>query len=317
MNKRVLNSLTELERNLVAETDKQAMAELDEDTLLELHTRIRRARTKYVKLYRRQASARVETQGGRGKAFPKNQRSRDKARSSSGPSPGSAAGSTCSPNGPPPSSRPSGWRRLSAPAAVRVPTGPRPDRIRRRSVALRRPRPPVARSAMPPPGPRGPGDRPSATARERRSALSHRSVVDPGSVHTEERAVLPLLSGPAVVDEVSAELDGAFGVEGAATGMAEDLQAGPAQTVAERHPSWSVRARPGAEEVRLVPQHVRAVARPHQLLSGHGVGPARVQAAAAVVVRRRQTARAGHHAGADVTSGHVPIVPESADRPII
>ena len=46
MKKRVLNSLTELERNLVAETEKQAMAELDEDALLELHTRIRRARTK-------------------------------------------------------------------------------------------------------------------------------------------------------------------------------------------------------------------------------------------------------------------------------
>jgi hypothetical protein len=79
MKKRVLNSLTELERNLVAETEKQAMAELDEDALLELHTRIRRARTKYVKLYRRQASAQVETQGGRGKAYPKNQRNRDKA----------------------------------------------------------------------------------------------------------------------------------------------------------------------------------------------------------------------------------------------
>jgi hypothetical protein len=79
MKKRVLNSLTELERNLVAETEKPAMADLDEDALLELHTRIRRARTKYVKLYRRQASARVETQGGRGRAFPKNQRSRDKA----------------------------------------------------------------------------------------------------------------------------------------------------------------------------------------------------------------------------------------------
>jgi len=79
MKKRVLNSLTELERNLVAETEKSAMADLDEDALLELHTRIRRARTKYVKLYRRQASAQVERQGGRGKAFPKNQRSRDKA----------------------------------------------------------------------------------------------------------------------------------------------------------------------------------------------------------------------------------------------
>jgi hypothetical protein len=79
MKKRVLNSLTELERTLVAETEKRAMADLDEDALLELHTRIRRARTKYVKLYRRQASARVETQGGRGKAFPQNQRNRDRA----------------------------------------------------------------------------------------------------------------------------------------------------------------------------------------------------------------------------------------------
>ncbi len=79
MKKRVLNSLTELERNLVAETEKKAMADLDEDALLELHTRIRRARTKYVKLYRRQASARVEPQGGRGKAFPANQRNRDRA----------------------------------------------------------------------------------------------------------------------------------------------------------------------------------------------------------------------------------------------
>ncbi|GAA3697565.1 hypothetical protein GCM10022204_12030 [Microlunatus aurantiacus] len=79
MNKRVLNSLTELERTLVAETEKSAMATLDEDALLELHTRIRRARNKNLKIYRRQASARVADSGGRGQAFPKNQRSRDKA----------------------------------------------------------------------------------------------------------------------------------------------------------------------------------------------------------------------------------------------
>jgi hypothetical protein len=79
VNKRVLNSLTELERNLVAETEKEAMAELDEDTLLALHDRIRRARTKYVKLYRREASTKVSEQGGRGKAYPQNQRNRDKA----------------------------------------------------------------------------------------------------------------------------------------------------------------------------------------------------------------------------------------------
>lgn len=79
MNKRVLNSLTELERNLVAETEKSAMADLDEDAVLELHTRIRRARTKYVKLYRREASGQVAASGGRGKAYAKNQRNRDKA----------------------------------------------------------------------------------------------------------------------------------------------------------------------------------------------------------------------------------------------
>ena len=79
MNKRILNSLTELERNLLAETKKKAMAELDEDALLALHDRIRRARTKYVKVYLRQASSNVATRGGRGHAYPTNQRSRDKA----------------------------------------------------------------------------------------------------------------------------------------------------------------------------------------------------------------------------------------------
>lgn len=79
MNKRLLNSLTKLERDLVDETEKKAMADLDEDALLALHDRIRRARTKYVKLYRRQAAASVAEHGGRGKAYPKNQRNRDKA----------------------------------------------------------------------------------------------------------------------------------------------------------------------------------------------------------------------------------------------
>jgi hypothetical protein len=79
VDKRVLNSLTELERNLVAETEKEAMAELEEDALLALHDRIRRARTKYAKLYRREASAKVSEYAGRGKAYPKNQRNRDKA----------------------------------------------------------------------------------------------------------------------------------------------------------------------------------------------------------------------------------------------
>jgi hypothetical protein len=75
----VLNSLREDELALLRETEPDRMAELDEDALLELHTRVRRARTKYVTLYRREASARVAATGGRGKARPKNRRNADKA----------------------------------------------------------------------------------------------------------------------------------------------------------------------------------------------------------------------------------------------
>ncbi len=71
--------LTEPERALVAETQRTAMLALDEDALVDLHDRIRRARTKYVKLYRRQASARVEARGGRGIARPENARNSAKA----------------------------------------------------------------------------------------------------------------------------------------------------------------------------------------------------------------------------------------------
>jgi hypothetical protein len=75
----VLSTLRDDELDLLRETEPERMAELDEDETLELHTRIRRARTKYVKLYRRQAGARVEDLGGRGFARPKNRRNADKA----------------------------------------------------------------------------------------------------------------------------------------------------------------------------------------------------------------------------------------------
>jgi hypothetical protein len=71
--------LAEDEASLVRETEVERMAALDEDDLLALHDRIRRARSKYVKLYRRQASARVEVKGGRGTARPANRRNADKA----------------------------------------------------------------------------------------------------------------------------------------------------------------------------------------------------------------------------------------------
>ena len=79
MNKTVLNSMTHAERMLVADTERDVIADLSEDELLELHTRVRRARAKYVKNYRRAASARVESAGGRGKGFAQNSRDRDKA----------------------------------------------------------------------------------------------------------------------------------------------------------------------------------------------------------------------------------------------
>jgi hypothetical protein len=75
----LLNSLTEAESNLVRETKQSKLKELDEDGLVELHQRIRRARNKYVKLYRRAASAKVAEKGGRGLARPKNTRKAGKA----------------------------------------------------------------------------------------------------------------------------------------------------------------------------------------------------------------------------------------------
>ena len=79
MNKGLLNSLTDAERGLVAETERDVLKGLDEDDLLDLHQRIRRVRTKYVKSYRRAASAAVPQAGGRGMSYAKNQRDRDKA----------------------------------------------------------------------------------------------------------------------------------------------------------------------------------------------------------------------------------------------
>ena len=79
MNRAVLNSMTEAEQRLVAETAREAMSDLDEEELLDLHARIRRARSKYVSKYRRAASGAVVKRGGRGFSYPKNQRDRDKA----------------------------------------------------------------------------------------------------------------------------------------------------------------------------------------------------------------------------------------------
>ena len=54
------------------ETEPKRMEKLDEDALLELHTRVRRARSKYVKLYRQTGASRVGMKGARGHARPGN-----------------------------------------------------------------------------------------------------------------------------------------------------------------------------------------------------------------------------------------------------
>jgi hypothetical protein len=75
----LLGSLTETELSLVREVEPDRLAGLDEDALIELHTRIRRARNKYVKVYRRRAAAEIADAGGRGKAHARNSRNRAKA----------------------------------------------------------------------------------------------------------------------------------------------------------------------------------------------------------------------------------------------
>jgi hypothetical protein len=79
MNASLLAVLNDSERLLVAETGRAELAALDEDAAIELETRIRRARNKYVGQYRRGASAAVPEHGGRGKARPENKRAAMKA----------------------------------------------------------------------------------------------------------------------------------------------------------------------------------------------------------------------------------------------
>src|SRR5689334_9037186 len=84
MNASLLAVLNDAERLLVAETGRAELAALDEDAAIELETRIRRARNKYVGQYRRTASAAVAEHGGRGRARPENKRAAMKAEAPRG-----------------------------------------------------------------------------------------------------------------------------------------------------------------------------------------------------------------------------------------
>jgi hypothetical protein len=77
--KALMHTLNDADNDLIRETERARMAELDEDALVDLHKRVRRARNKYVKRYRREAAGNVQEKGGRGKARPKGKHNAAKA----------------------------------------------------------------------------------------------------------------------------------------------------------------------------------------------------------------------------------------------
>ena len=71
--------LNETEKELLRDAEPHGLGKLDEDELLALHDRIRRARNKYSKLYRRRAGEQVESDSARAKASGQHARTRRKA----------------------------------------------------------------------------------------------------------------------------------------------------------------------------------------------------------------------------------------------
>lgn len=76
---KMLKSLTDDEFLLVRDTRKTRMAELDEDDLIVLHSRVRKHRNKYVKLYHRAGAKKVVQKGARGAAKAANKHNARKA----------------------------------------------------------------------------------------------------------------------------------------------------------------------------------------------------------------------------------------------
>ncbi|MGZ4759815.1 MAG: hypothetical protein ACXV95_12205 [Acidimicrobiales bacterium] len=79
MNQATRKMLKSSERQLLRETEPAKLRKRDEDELVDLHRRVRRARTKYAKLYRRRASAQVKAHGTRAMASKANKRTSVKA----------------------------------------------------------------------------------------------------------------------------------------------------------------------------------------------------------------------------------------------
>lgn len=79
MNDATWAMLNDAEKELLRQTEADALAPLTEDALVELHTRVRRARNKYSKLYRRRASAQVGKDATRARAHAAHARTAVKA----------------------------------------------------------------------------------------------------------------------------------------------------------------------------------------------------------------------------------------------
>jgi hypothetical protein len=79
MDAQLRSMLNDTEQALLRAVQPRELKRLDEDALVELHDRIRRARTKYSKLYRRRAGDRVTTDRSRSRASAANAKAARKA----------------------------------------------------------------------------------------------------------------------------------------------------------------------------------------------------------------------------------------------
>ncbi len=79
MNPTELHLFNSAEQTLLVQTERDRLTLLDEDELDKLLTRVRRARTKYTKLYRRQSGDLVAAKSSRAGTSTSNQRTKRKA----------------------------------------------------------------------------------------------------------------------------------------------------------------------------------------------------------------------------------------------
>ena len=79
MDNAIWGMLNDTEQELLRRVEPKKLDKLDEDGLAELHDRIRRARNKYAKLYRRRAADEVRSAGARSKGHKRHERTLIKA----------------------------------------------------------------------------------------------------------------------------------------------------------------------------------------------------------------------------------------------